>query len=162
MNKIGTMKDFISKLEIGGMSDYASELRAIVAMSRKRRDAVSALSNMTLTLLTHLIKYIKIPQSRDRNKWHKEIKGYLYGFDTWNKSPKRRPWLSIDYIQETLTDVLVSPDFLNYLDNQLEGYSEKSAILKWLKGRQTLKSLGVKPSFDANNNLTISINGHIL
>lgn len=156
---VRTMEGFVRALEKDGHLKYASELRAIVAMSRRRRESTAALSNMATTLLVHIIKYIAIPQSRDRNKWRTEIKGRLSEFNIHNISFKNKPWLSVAFIEKELNEFLSNPRFLKHLTLQLEGYSnkdKKSALSLAESGN--LKSLNVKLFFDSENNLKISIN----
>jgi hypothetical protein len=168
MNKnemaIKTVEGFIHQLEKEGLTKHASELKSILAMSRRRKDAEAALTNMTVTLLIHLIKYIALPHSRDRNKWHKEIKGYLTRFDIRNESPKKRPWLPIEFIRKDLNDVLSGSKFLSALEQELEGYPDqnKKMALSLLKINRSLKAIGVKMFYGPNNNLSIKINGQIL
>ena len=157
-----TMEGFIRMLEKDGHSKYASELRAVVAMSRRRREAVSSLSAMTPSLLVHVIKLISMPRSINRNKWHREVKSYLSAFDIRNLSPKGMPWLSIEYIKADMEDVLSSPAFLSHLDSELEDFpakDRKKALS--LAGTKTLEGLNVDLSYGATNNLKISINGQI-
>jgi len=159
---IRTVEDFIRKLQENGLSEYASELRRVIAMSRKRKDAVTSLSSMTIPLLTHLIKLISMPHSKDVNKWRKEIRSYLSVFNIRNKSPKRRPWLLLEYIQKDLNDVLSSPDFLWHLKEELSDYPNKDNALNLMKTDKSLKSLNIVPSFDIQNNLIIEINNEPL
>jgi hypothetical protein len=160
MNKlvIRTVEGFIRKLEEDGLSKYATELRSVIAMSRKRRDAFSALSNINITLLTHLIKYISMPQARDRNKWRREIRGYLFGFNIKNKSPKGLPWLSLSYIQNDLNDILSDSGFIDHIGHELENFPDKNKILSLLKTNKSLKSFGIKFFYDTGNKLNININ----
>lgn len=155
-----TLEGFVRKLERSGRSKDASELRSIIAMSRRRREAVTALSNMTPPLLLHIIKYMAMPQAGARNKWHREIKSYLSVFNIRNVDPKGNPWLSIDYIQRDIEDVLASRTFLNYVKAELEEYpgKDKNKALEMLAA----KSLKVVLSFDTDSNLTIHVNGQVL
>ena len=155
-----TLEGFVRKLEREGRSKDASELRSIIAMSRRRREAVTALSAMTPPLLLHIVKYISMPQARERNKWRREIKSYLSVFDIRNVDPKGKPWLSVDYIQKDIKDVLASRTFLNYVKAELEGYpvKDKSRAL----GLVIAKSLNIVLGFDSNSDLTIRVNGQAL
>jgi hypothetical protein len=157
-----TIEGFLRKLERDGLKDYAVNLRAIIAMSRKRKEAVTALTFMTITLLIHLIKFISMPQSRDRNKWRKEVRGYLTAFNIRNKNPKNQPWLSIDYIQKDLNGVLSSAEFKKHMENDLEGYPEKNEILALLNRTKSLKDLEVKLFFDSDNSLKLSIKNQVI
>jgi septum formation topological specificity factor MinE len=154
-----TIEGFIRKLREDGHPKYASELKIIVAMSRERKDAISALRHMRKAFLIHLIKYISLPQSRDKNKWGKEIKSYLNLFDIDNKNPKRKPWLSIDFIERDLNDILSNPDFLRYMTGELD---DRNKILNTLKENKSIKSLGIKLFYDQNNNINLTIKGQKL
>lgn len=159
-----TIEGFIRKLKEERHPKYASELRYIIAMSRKRNNAFFTLSNTTITLLEHIIKFITMPKSRDKVKWNNKIKCCLSGFDIRNINSKEQPWLSIAYIQADLNDVLSSPNFLSYMEGKLIDYPEKDtkATLSLIKKNKTLKSLGIKLFYDSNNNLNTSINGQTL
>lgn len=159
-----TIEGFIRQLKKDGHNKYASELKSIVAMSRARKDAILALSGMTITLLEHIIKFLAMPQHRDRNKWQREIRGYLNRFNIRNKTPKKQPWLSLEYILSDLNDVLPSPEFMTNMIDVLSTYPKENqdAALNLLKTHKTLKSLGVKLSFDSENNLCISTNDQAL
>jgi hypothetical protein len=152
-----TIEGFIRELKNEGHSKYASELRNIIAMSRRRREAESALTSITITLLTHILKYIALPQSRDKNKWHREIKAYLAKFDIRNESPRGRPWLPIEFIKKDLNDVLTNPKFSYGLTSVIEG-KDLNRILSLLGKGWTLKSLGINLFYGSNNDLKISIN----
>lgn len=155
-----TIEGFIRKLSEEGHSKYASELRYIVAMSRKKKDAETALASMSTTLLIHILKYIALPHSRDRNKWLREIRGYLIGFDTRNQSPRNRPWLSIETITKDLNDKFSGSKFIPALEYELEGYSARDIreVKELLKNRN-IKALGVKVFYTPDNSLNLSING---
>ena len=157
-----TIKGFLKRLREDGLSEYASELKLIVAMSRKRKKAVDALSRMAITLLVHIIKYISMPQARDKNKWRKEIKGYLSHFNVWNQNPSHKPWLSLGYIQEELNDILSDPSFYRLVERELETYPNKNKILTLLKEKKNLKNLEIKFKYDLNNDLNISIKNYPL
>ena len=159
-----TIEGFIRKLKEDGHARYASELRYIMAMSRERKNAIMFLSGMTITLLEHIIKFIAMPQSTDRSKWHGEIRGYLNRFNIRNKTPKKQPWLSLEYIQNDLNDVLPSPEFITNMIDVLSTYPKKDrdTALNLLKAHRTLKNLDVKLFFDSENNLRISINDQVL
>jgi len=158
-----TIESFIRKLNEEGHHKYASELRYIIAMSRKRKDAITALSVMTITLLIHIIKLVSMPQSRDKNKWRKEIVNYLSTFNIRNKNPKGIPWLSLQYIQDDLNDVLSSPDFIKRIKKELQDYSDfdKNNALYLLKTNKTLKNLKITLFYGPDNDLKININGQI-
>jgi hypothetical protein len=159
-----TLEGFIRKLHGDGHAKYASELRSIIAMSRKRKDAVAALSSMTITLLVHIIKYLYLTQSRDRTGWLSEIKGYLAKFDIRNMGPRGTPWLTLEYIQQDLNDVLSSQSFSYYLKGELKGYPDKdvNGILVGLKTNKTLRSLGVKLLYGPEGNIQLSIDNMVL
>ena len=159
-----TIESFIRQLKKDGHDKYASELRTIVAMSRNRKEALSALSNMTITLLEHIIKYVTMPQSLNRDKWRREIRGYLNRFNIRNKSPKSQPWLTIEYIQADLNDVLSSASFLIDMKEVLSEYSDTEAenATNLLKTHKTLKSLGIKLFYDEDSNLIVDIGGQPL
>jgi len=163
MNKmtVKTVEGFIHNLQKEGLFEHASELRTIVAMSRKRKDALQYLSGMTVPLLEHIIKYESMPLSRDKNKWHGEIKGYLNKFNIRNKSPKGIPWLTIEYIQMDLNDVLSSPEFIVNMEEELKTYSkeDRNRALNLIKRHKTIKSLGIKLFYDQDNSFNISIKG---
>jgi len=164
MKNQNTLEGFVRKLEREGRSRDASELRSIIVMSRRRREAVMALSSMTPPLLLHIIKYISMPQARARNKWRKEIKGFLSMFDIRNVDPKGKPWLSLEYIRKDLDDVLSNSSFLNHLKSELEEYpsKDKKNALELLSAAKTLKGLNVVLGFGSNSNLTISVEGQLL
>jgi hypothetical protein len=155
-----TLEGFLRKLEREGRSKDASELRSIIAMSRRRREAVTALSAMTPPLLLHVIKYIAMPQASARNKWRREIKSYLSVFNIRNVDPKGRSWLSIEHIQKDIDDVLSSRTFLNYVRTELEEYPDKDK--NKALGLLAAKSFSVVLDFDPNNDLTIRVNGQVL
>jgi septum formation topological specificity factor MinE len=155
-----TIEGFLKKLKGNGLSEYASELKLIVAMSRKRKKAMDALSQMAITLLVHLIKFISIPQARDKNKWRKEIKGYLAHFNVWNQSPSHKPWLSLGYIQEELNDILSDPSFYRLVER--ETYADKNKVLTLLKEKKSLRDLEIKLNYDSNNDLNLNIKNQSL
>ena len=154
-----TLEGFIRKLDSDGHSKYASELKTILAMSRRRREATAALSSMASSLLTHIIKYVGMPQSRARDKWRREIKTRLYEFNIHNVSFQGKPWLSINYIEKELNEFLVNPRFLKYLTIQLEEYSnkDKKSVMNLINSKKTLKALNVSLSFDVEGNLNMNI-----
>jgi hypothetical protein len=153
-----TIEEFIRKLAKDGHEKYASELRSVVAMSRRRREAVDSLSRIAPTLLTHLLKSVALPHARDTVKWSREIDSYVTDFNVYNMSPKGSTWLSIAYIQNELNTWLHNPAFINYLQKKLESYSDKDKqqIIDTLKSKKTLHALGIHLSFDSNERLTIS------
>jgi len=159
-----TIEGFIKKLRVEGYTSYASELRKIVAMSRERKDAEAALTGITITLLIHLLKYMALPQARERSKWYREIKGYLLKFDIRNESPKKRPWLPIKFIYEDLNDVLFGSKFLPALEQELEEYSvqERKKVKTFVESHKTLKDMGIELFYGPTNDLKININGRVL
>jgi septum formation topological specificity factor MinE len=159
-----TIEGFIRQLKKDGHHKYASELRTIIAMSRARKEALSVLYNIRATLLTHIIKYIAIPQSTGKNKWRREIKSYLSIFNVNNRNYKGLPWLSIEYIQHDLNDVLRGPAFLDHIKRELTTYPDKDRdrALNLLETHKTLKSMGIKLFFDSSNDIAISIGGQPL
>jgi hypothetical protein len=155
-----TIEGFIHKLNEEGHSKYASELRYIIAMSRKKKDAETALTSISTTLLIHILKYIALPHSRDKNKWLREIRGYLIGFDTRNQSPRNQPWLSIEFITKDLNDRFSGSKFIPALEYELEGYSNKEINdVKGLLKTRNLKGLGIKAFYTTDYSLNISIKG---
>ena len=159
-----TIEGFIRKLNDEGHSKYATELRSIVAMSRARRGALSALSSITVTLLTHLVKYLALPQSTDRSKWIGEIKGYLSTFSVNNRNYRGRPWLSIEYIQNDLNGILRGPAFMSYMKRELSTYPEvdRGSVLSMVETHKSLKSMGVKLFLDSENDVGIAVNNQVL
>jgi hypothetical protein len=157
-----TVEGFIRKLQKEGLEKYATELRAVIAMSRERREAVMALSVMTIPLLEHLVKYIALSNARERNKWVGEIKGYLRKFNIRNKGPKGLPWLSIEYIKRDLNHVLSQPEFLIDIKEELNNVVDRNKVLSLLEIQRTLKNLGITLLFDSSNNLNLSINNKLL
>jgi len=157
-----TMEGFIRKLESDGLSEYARELRCILAMSRRRRDALTALSNMTITLLTHLVKYIALPRSRDRHKWRGEIRGYLSAFNIRNKRPRGKPWISAEEVKRDLNDVLSTPGFRKHMARHLESYPERDRVLRFLSGKVRIRDLGVGLSFSDDCDLEVVIDERVL
>ena len=154
-----TIEGFLKKLREDGLSEYATELKLIVAMSRKRKKAMDALSQMSITLLVHSIKLISMPQARDKNKWKKEIRGYLSHFNVWNQSPSHKPWLSLGYIQEELDDILSDPSFYRLVERELETYTktDRNKVLTLLKEKKSLKDFEIKFKYDSNNDLNMNI-----
>lgn len=153
-----TIAEFIRNLQKEGLSKHASELKRILAMSRERKRAEETLAAMTITLLIHLIKFISFPQARDKNKWCREIKGYLSTFNIRNNH-KGRAWLPIEYVKSDFNDVLSSPGFLIKLEQELENYPNKEKALSLLKSNKNLRGLKVKIFYEKENRLKISIDG---
>ena len=154
-----TMEGFIRKLREEGYPEYANELRFIVAMSRHREDATQAIRNIANTLLTHILKYIAMPQSKNRGGWLNEIESYFAYFDTHNISFKNRPWYTIEEIEKELDSYFIKPGFLRYLKSKLKDYSEKDSknVLNLVNSRKTLKDLGVELFLGPENDLNIRI-----
>jgi hypothetical protein len=159
-----TIEGFIRKLKEDGHEKYASELRVIMAMSRARRGALLALSGITVTLLTHLVKYLALPQSTDRGKWIGEIKSYLSTFSVDNRNYRGRPWLSIEYIQNDLNDTLRGPAFKGHMKRELSTYPkvDQNNVLSIVETHKSLKSMGVRLFFDSDNDVGITINDRVL
>ena len=158
--RVRTMEGFIRQLVENGYPKYASELRHIIAMYRKRKNAETALISMTSTLLIHLVKYIAMPHSRNRNKWLREIRGYLLNFDIRNQNSKKRPWLPIEYIKKDMNDMLAGPKFLPALEHELQGYStQEIESVRSLPSIKNIKSLGIKVFYDPDNSLNICVEG---
>lgn len=167
MNRMvkNTIEGFIRKLKEEGHPKYASELRYILAMSRQRKEALSFFHSIIDTLLAHLIKFIALPQSRNKNKWIGEIKGYLSRLNLRNKNPKGLPWLSLEYINNELNSILSHPDFYSYMEKEaLKEYSdyEKNKTLSLLNVNKTLKKLSIKFSYDSDYRLNVGVKSKIL
>ena len=159
-----TIEGFIRQLKKDGHDKYASELRTIIAMSLERKDAVTWLAVMASTLLEHIIKRIAIPQSTSRDKWRREILGYLNDFDVCNENPKGLPWLTVEYIKTSLNDTLSGSKFEKRMRAKLDTYPEKDLndIMLLLESHKTLESLGIKLLYNSDSDLCISINGQPL
>jgi len=141
--------------------ELSGVLRA--AMSRRHRDAVNALSAMSVTLLTHLIKYVALPGSRARIKWLGEVKGYISRFNVKNLSPQNHPWLTVEEITRDLNEDLSSPAFERHLSGTLETHAaEKKKIINLYHNRKTLRSWGLSLIYDSKGDLQVFLNGEKL
>jgi hypothetical protein len=160
-----TIEGFIRKLKEDGHARYASELRFILNMYRKRRNAEVSLSLMNIDLLGQIVKCLSIPKSKDRDKWYDDIKSHISVFNVNNhlgKNDTKQFWIPIKYIREDLNGILSCSSFVKYMKNELSGYpaKDRGEVLKLLKNHRTLRSLGIKVSYDSNGYLTINILGN--
>lgn len=72
------------------------------------------------------------------------------------------PWLSINYIQNDLNDILSATGFIDHIEHELEDYPNKNKILSLLKTNKNLKSLGIKFFYDTEGKLNTNINNKSL